>query len=92
MGADDNPALTTWAQVIAEMAKLADDTGYDSRYAITAAYAWIRAGWVPRNTVLKGAAHDGADIGGMALATEPPPTGGNGRHGGGASRYAEVIP
>lgn len=41
-----------------------------------ALYAWVRAGFVPRNAALKGAAHDGGDVGAMAVLAAEPPAGG----------------
>lgn len=35
---------------------------------------WVRAGFAPTNPVLAGAAHDGTDIGAMAVAATPTPT------------------
>lgn len=40
---------------------------YDARYNVPAMLSWLRAGYVPRNPMLKGKAHDGKDIGAMPV-------------------------
>jgi hypothetical protein len=50
---------------------------YDSRYTTAALIAWVRAGFAPTDTALKGAAHDGTDIGAIpvhpTVTILPPP-------------------
>jgi hypothetical protein len=40
---------------------------YDQRYNIPAMLSWLRSGFIPMNTTLKGKAHDGTDIGAMPV-------------------------
>jgi hypothetical protein len=44
---------------------------YNTCYNVLALSTWVRQGWAPRNTRLRGAAHDGTFIGAL------PPVGGN---------------
>lgn len=80
--ADRTRNLATWdaalggagtnANAIAELAKRNDRSGYNPGYTIAGLIAWVRAGFAPRNAALKGAAHDGGDIGAVPVATVPP--------------------
>jgi hypothetical protein len=62
-GQSIDSSLTTWAQIVAEIAKRNDDTGYNPGFTIAAAYDWVRAGWAPRNRALKNASHTNGVIG-----------------------------
>lgn len=65
----------TNANALAEMSKMNDDSGYNPEYSLTNYLAWVRAGFAPRNAAYKGTAHDGGDIGAVAVVV-PPATGG----------------
>ena len=63
-GKSINPAHTTLANVLDEMAKLADDSGFDPRYSIENAIAWVRWGYMPQEPRLW-ATPDGSYYGGV---------------------------
>lgn len=72
--------VTTWTNALNRFSLMNDDAGSIPGFTVSAAYDWIRAGWVPRNQALKGAAHDGGDMG--AMPVDP----------GGASQMSRMIP
>jgi hypothetical protein len=53
----------TYPGVLSELAKMNDRTGYDPRYNVAAAVAWVREGYQVTATTLQNAGHDGATIG-----------------------------
>ena len=55
----------TYRGVLAELAKMNDRSGYDPRYNIAAAVAWVRDGFRITAAVLRNAGHDGTTIGAM---------------------------
>ena len=55
----------TYGGVLAELAKLNDRSGYDPRYNIAAAVAWVREGFRVAAPALRNAGHDGTTIGAM---------------------------
>lgn len=57
----------TNANGLAELAKMNDDSGYNSNYTVAAFIAYIRAGFTPTNAAFKGTAHDGGDIGAVPV-------------------------
>lgn len=80
---DSTRKLATWdaslggpgtvANALAELAKM-NDTGYNSAYNLTALLTYIRAGFAPTNAALQGTAHDGGDIGAVAVVAGHPAT------------------
>lgn len=73
-------AITTTTQALDKLFARNDDTGYDTRFSISAMITWIKAGFVPTAVSLQ-AAHDGVNGGWMGAMT------GN---VGGASRFGAV--
>jgi hypothetical protein len=67
-GQSIDSSLTTWAQIVGEIAKRNDDTGYNPGFTIAALYDWVRAGWAPRNRALRNASHTGGVIGAIPFA------------------------
>jgi hypothetical protein len=61
------PSISTWSDIVAEFAKMNDDTGYDSRFTILDAYNWLRAGYVPRNAAVFTAGDTGGQVGALNL-------------------------
>ena len=55
----------TYRSVLAELAKMNDRSGYDPRYNIAAAVAWVRGGFRVAAPALRNAGHDGTTIGAM---------------------------
>lgn len=62
-----DPTKNTPALILAEMLKMNDDSGYNSAFDWTAYYTWVRAGFAPTNSALKGTGESGADIGAVAV-------------------------
>jgi len=65
-GQSIDPAITSWPDLWARFVKL-NDADYDPRFNLTDAYTWIREGSRPTNEALRGAAHDGGDIGAVPM-------------------------
>jgi hypothetical protein len=63
-GKSINPSHTTIAQVLDEICKMADDSGYDPRYSISDLLKWVRWGYVPQEPKLW-VAPDGDFYGGV---------------------------
>jgi hypothetical protein len=61
------PSISTWSDIVAEFAKMNDDTGYDSRFTILDAYNWLRAGYVPQNAAVFTAGDTGGQVGALNL-------------------------
>lgn len=53
----------TIADLLTQMSKSNDDSGYDPRYAISEVVNWIRQGFAPRNLKYATSGHDGGRIG-----------------------------
>ena len=53
----------TATNCIAEMAKINDDSGYNTAYTVSALVNYVRAGYQPTNPILFYSAHDGTAIG-----------------------------
>jgi hypothetical protein len=64
-----NGGAGTAANAIAELRKL-NTSGHNSDYTVAKLLAYVKAGFVPQNTALRDAAHDGGDIGAFAVQTE----------------------
>lgn len=62
-----DPSKNTWPLCIAELMKKNDRSGWNPAFNQADLYNWVRAGFVPRNAALKGAASDGSDIGAMPV-------------------------
>ena len=60
-----DPTLSTWADIIAKFAQVADNN-YDSRFNILDLYNWIRAGFRPQNPAIWTAGSDGSYAGAVA--------------------------
>ena len=43
------PSVSTLADVPAELAKMNDDSGYDSRFILSSYYNWVKGGFRPTN-------------------------------------------
>jgi hypothetical protein len=66
--------LTTWDAAVAAMeATVLETPGFNSNLTVANALTWIRGGFVPQNEALKSVAHDGGDIGAMAVPGSTPP-------------------
>jgi hypothetical protein len=61
------PSITTWTDIVAEFAKMNDDTGFDQRFTILNAYNWLRAGYVPQNAAVYTAGDTGGQVGAINL-------------------------
>ena len=59
------PSIVTWTDIVAEFAKMNDDTGFDSRFTILNAYTWLRDGYRPRNAAVMNAGDTGGRVGAM---------------------------
>ena len=59
------PSISTWSDIVAEFAKMNDDTGYDSRFTIENAYNWLRDGYRPQNAAVMTAGDAGGRVGAM---------------------------
>lgn len=55
--------ITTWTQIVAKMAAMNDDAGFDSRFTIAAAYDWLKAGYAPQNAAVMTAGDTGGRVG-----------------------------
>jgi hypothetical protein len=61
------PSISTWTDIVAEFAKMNDDTGFDQRFTVLNAYNWLRAGYVPQNAAVYTAGDTGGQVGAMNL-------------------------
>jgi hypothetical protein len=61
------PSISTWTDIVAEFAKMNDDSGYDQRFTILNAYNWLRAGYVPQNPAVYTAGDTGGQVGALNL-------------------------
>jgi hypothetical protein len=59
------PSISTWTDIVAEFAKMNDDTGFDSRFTIENAYNWLRDGYRPQNAAVMNAGDTGGRVGAM---------------------------
>jgi hypothetical protein len=59
------PAITSWTDIVAEFAKMNDDTGFDTRFTIENAYNWLRDGYRPQNAAVMTAGDTGGRVGAM---------------------------
>jgi hypothetical protein len=60
-----DPAISSWSDIVSRLAKMNDDTGYDSRFTILNAYNWLRDGYRPQNSVVMNAGDTGGRVGAM---------------------------
>src|ERR1019366_4996703 len=65
-----NPSITTWTDIVAEFAKMNDDTGYDSRFTLEDAYNWLRDGYRPQNAAVMNAGDTGGRVGAMDAVSQ----------------------
>jgi hypothetical protein len=63
--------ITTWTQIVAQMAKMNDDAGFDSRFTILNAYNWLRDGYRPQNAAVMTAGDTGGRVGALDAPTAP---------------------
>jgi hypothetical protein len=61
------PSISTWTDIVAEFAKMNDDTGFDPRFTILNAYNWLRAGYAAQNAAVYSAGDGGGQVGAMNL-------------------------
>jgi hypothetical protein len=80
-------SVTTWADIVAEFAKMNDDSGFNSGFTVANALTWIRAGYAPSNQTLKSAASDGTDIGAVPVSGTTGTKNYIPTHGGGTGNY-----
>jgi hypothetical protein len=59
------PSIASWSDIVAEFAKMNDDTGYDSRFTLANAYNWLRDGYRPQNPAVMTAGDTGGRVGAM---------------------------
>jgi hypothetical protein len=59
------PTISTWSDIVAEFAKMNDDTGFDTRFTIANAYNWLRDGYRPQNPAVMTAGDTGGRVGAM---------------------------
>ena len=59
------PSIASWSDIVAEFAKMNDDTGYDSRFTLANAYNWLRDGYRPQNAAVMTAGDTGGRVGAM---------------------------
>lgn len=74
---DSKRNISTWdldlggpgnvAHALSEMSKVNDANGFNPAYSIESLYRYVREGFEPRNLLLKGAGHDGRDLGAVEL-------------------------
>src|ERR1019366_2326661 len=64
------PSITTWTDIVAEFAKMNDDTGYDSRFTLEDAYNWLRDGYRPQNAAVMNAGDTGGRVGAMDAVSQ----------------------
>jgi hypothetical protein len=64
------PSISTWTDIVAEFAKMNDDTGYDSRFTIENAYNWLRDGYRPQNAAVMNAGDTGGRVGAMDAVSQ----------------------
>jgi hypothetical protein len=68
--ATGSPVLVKRGTVVNAIAQFVKQNlaGFDSRYTVTAYLTYVRAGFAPQAAAYRGAAHDGTDIGAVAVA------------------------
>ena len=60
--------ISNWTDIMIQLSKENDDSGYNAGYNLAAYYAWVRAGFVPTNAAFHNTAADGTDIGAIPFA------------------------
>lgn len=68
-GQSINSSLTTIAQVMAEVFKSNDDTGFDDRFTLENYYNWVRVGFAPKTRAFGTAGSTGGRIGAVDVYT-----------------------
>jgi len=64
-------SLTTIADVMTEVFKSNDDSGFNTGFTLSAYYTWVRAGYAPQNTAIGTAGNTGGRIGAVDVYTAP---------------------